>query len=71
MTTEEFKGLGPGDVVRHEGASEAVVVTANYGEHVTAVRSYMITNPDEWRLVAKARGHDILPPAPHERRPQG
>lgn len=53
MTEEEFRNLGPGDIVIGAGATEAVMVTANYGGRVTAVRTFDLTNPPEWRLLRK------------------
>ena len=54
MTAEEMADLGTGDIVRHKSSAEAVVVMANYGDRVTAVRTFDLTNPDEWLLVMKA-----------------
>lgn len=55
MTEDEFKNLQRGDLVRHETRCEVYQVTANYGNRVTAVRTIDMTNPSEWRLVAKVR----------------
>jgi len=53
MTKEEFSALRPGDTVRGKlPTSLPYIVTANYGDRVTAVRSADMTNPDEWELVA-------------------
>lgn len=54
MTKEEFTGLTCGDIVRHKVESEAIVVHNNYGSHVEAVRTFHLTNPDEWDLMFKA-----------------
>jgi len=54
MSPEEFENLGTGDLVRHKASPRASLVTANYGDRVTAVQTHDITNPDEWLLVAKA-----------------
>jgi hypothetical protein len=54
MTPEEFKNLNTGDIVRSKLSSEALVVTANYGSRVTAVRSADLTNPSEWELIQKS-----------------
>lgn len=51
MTNEEFKALDAGSIIRHKHASESMVVTANYGTHVVAVRTAHVTNPTEWELV--------------------
>ena len=45
---EKLSDLAVGDIVRNKSASEAMVVTGNYGTHVTAVRTTDISNPSEW-----------------------
>lgn len=55
MTREDFQDLRPGDVVRGKAFSQVYIVTANYGDRVTAVRTADLTNPPEWDLVAKTR----------------
>lgn len=56
MTTDEYKALSFGDLVRHARAgSEVHFVTGNYGDHVAAARLVDITNPVEWVLVSKSR----------------
>jgi hypothetical protein len=58
MTEEQFKELGVGDVVKSAVRHCVYVVTANYGDRVTAVMTADMTNPDEWLLVRKAnRSH--------------
>lgn len=51
MTPEQFKALKPGDLVRHKASPEAMIVHANYGDRVTAVRTSDLTNPNEWDQV--------------------
>lgn len=54
MNKETFEGLKPGDMVVHvwiDGHDTPYVVTANYGDRVTAVASVDITNPVEWMMV--------------------
>lgn len=47
--------LQPGDHIQHvRDASLTFMVTANYGDRITAVASCDITNPPEWVIVAKA-----------------
>jgi hypothetical protein len=53
MTQEEFEHLEQGDIVRHMDSGDSMVVTANYGKRVTAVRTADLSNPDEWKLVIK------------------
>lgn len=58
MTPEQFKHLSTGDLVRHINDKDIYVVTANFGSHITAVKTVDMTNPPEWVLVGKA---DYLP----------
>jgi Rieske Fe-S protein len=55
MTEAELKALGPGDIVMAAGGEQAVVITANYGDRVTAVRTFDLTNPSEWVVVRKVK----------------
>jgi hypothetical protein len=45
--------LKPGDLVRGGDFNVAYMVTANYGDHITAVRTVEITRPDDWDLIQK------------------
>lgn len=54
MTDDELQNLQPGDLIRGKVDGEAYVVTANYGSHVTAVRTADLTNPIEWDIIQKA-----------------
>lgn len=52
MTHEELQRLQPGDIVANLGHSSTLyIVTANYGNRVTAVKTVDITNPSEWSLM--------------------
>ena len=53
MTSEQMRDLKPGDLVRGGDFNVAYMVTANYGDHITAVRTVEITHPDEWDLIQK------------------
>lgn len=49
--------LKTGDIIRHISKTlghEALVVTANYGAHVTAVRTQDVTNPSEWMVLRRS-----------------
>lgn len=55
MNRNEFDNLDTGDVIRNWNG-EGWVVTANYGTlGVVVVRTRLIHNPREWRLVEKAQ----------------
>lgn len=51
MKMKELRGLKPGDLIRHKHSGDAVIVHANYGARVTAVRTFDVTNPFEWDRV--------------------
>lgn len=51
MTEEQFAALQPGDLVRHKSSGSALIVHANFGRRVTAVRVADLTNPAEWDQV--------------------
>ena len=54
MTQEEFNKLDVGDVVYHKDDKRVgYVVTCNYGNHVTAVRTADLTAPGEWDIHVK------------------
>jgi len=53
MTEDEFRNLQPGDIVRNTHSLNSYVVTANYGNRVTAVKTIDLTNPSEWTLALK------------------
>lgn len=58
MTEDQFKKLKAGDIVRHKRSSQGVIVTANYGGRVTAIRTHDLTQPHEWDLVLIAEYRD-------------
>lgn len=53
MTRNQMQSLRTGDIIRHVSSSEGMVVTQNYGNRVTAVRTQDVSNHDEWQLVSK------------------
>lgn len=55
MTRHEFKHLREGDIVQGQASGQAYIVTGNYGDRVTAVRTVDITQPDEWLLIQPSR----------------
>lgn len=54
MNQDDLKNLNVGDLVRHAAFHGVYVVTGNYGDRVTAVRTVDLTNPSEWEIVKKA-----------------
>lgn len=51
INLENIKNLQAGSIVRHKNGSVSYVVTANYGNRATAVRTIDITNPSEWEIL--------------------
>jgi hypothetical protein len=45
---DKLSQLPRGTIVRHRSSEQTYVVTANYGDRVTAVANVDITNPSEW-----------------------
>lgn len=48
---EKIADLEAGDIVKHKGDGPAYIVTANYGDRVTAVRTVDLTNAIEWEVL--------------------
>jgi hypothetical protein len=56
MTKQEFWNLRTGDLVAHTlSRNFKYVVTGNYGDRVTAVRTIDLTVPSEWDLIKKVK----------------
>lgn len=53
MNREEMENLKDGDIISHRVHKGHFMVTANYGDRVTAVKTVDITNPDEWEIESK------------------
>jgi len=54
MTREEFEDLKAGDIVKHRSDKlNSYIVTSNFGNRVTAVKTVDLTNPQEWKVVSK------------------
>jgi spermidine/putrescine-binding protein len=55
MKITHIKELKEGDKIRHRSdPTNLYTVTANYGDHVTAVKTVDVTNAPEWELVSQA-----------------
>jgi len=55
MNAEEMRRLDVGDVIEGRSTGRIYVVTGNYGTRVTAAETVDVTNPNEWKLLRKAR----------------
>lgn len=51
--------LAIGDIVIGKASAISYIVTANYGNRVTAVRSADITNPDEWMVIRDSKSTNV------------
>lgn len=47
----DLSELQPGDTIAHVGGGLPYMVTRNYGDHVTAVRTVDVSNPPEWKVL--------------------
>lgn len=63
MTKKEMNSLKRGDIVRGRVSGISFVVTGNYGDRVTAVRSVDLTSPSEWDIVTLKRRETSWPAA--------
>lgn len=54
MLKSELQKLKTGDIIRSKLNGISYVVMANYGEHITVVRTVDVTNEHEWDLVEVA-----------------
>ncbi len=59
MSPDIFVSIQVGDLVRHLMSDHVCVVTAVYGNRITAVRTYDITNPTEWQYVTPLHGSEL------------
>lgn len=55
MDVTALMQLRTGDIVKSKFSGETYIVTANYGNRVTAVKTVDITHPNEWELIEEAR----------------
>jgi len=51
MTFEQMKNLKQGDIVCGKSSGNYYIVTANFGDRLTAVQTADITNPAEWDVI--------------------
>lgn len=54
VSVADLRELRVGDTVRGRLSGAPYVVTGNYGDHVTAVRTVDITQPNEWEVARDA-----------------
>jgi hypothetical protein len=53
MKFKQIKSLNElkvGDLIKGKSSELGYIVTANYGNRLTATRTQDVTNPDEWEL---------------------
>lgn len=50
---KSFSDVERGDIIKHKSTHKSFVVTGNYGERITAVRTIDATNPSEWEVFNK------------------
>ena len=43
--------LKEGTIIRNLGSGHAYIITQNWGDHATAVRTVDVSNPSEWEIV--------------------
>ncbi len=54
MNKDEFKALGPGDIIRRKDNIEwAFIVSQNFGNRLIAVRTIEIKDPKQWEHVKR------------------
>ncbi len=58
MTTEQLRALQTGDIIQSKTTGVSYVVTGNYGDHVTAVKTVDVTHASEWRVIVKRQEQD-------------
>lgn len=56
MTKDQMRNLQPGDTIRGKLSGNSYIVTANYGDRVTAVRTADVTNHEEWDVICHTEG---------------
>lgn len=50
LDVHTVRSLRPGDFIKHKGSDNIYLVTVNYGDHVTAVKTVYVTNSSEWQV---------------------
>jgi hypothetical protein len=51
MQKEEFAKLQEGDIITNLGSGNAYIITDRTSFGLVAVRTIMVTNPDEWKRI--------------------
>jgi hypothetical protein len=54
----DIKELKPGMVIRSANRQTHYMVTSNFGDRATAVRTVDVTNPSEWHIHTGPERHD-------------
>jgi hypothetical protein len=58
---QNLSDLRPGDIIRPKHGDINFVVTANYGNRVTAVKTADVTNPIEWEVMNEEKSNPKQP----------
>jgi len=58
VTKDQLRNLKRGDIVRSFSSKITYMVTSNYGDRSTAVRTVELTNPGEWEVIYEAETQD-------------
>lgn len=48
-----LQDIPEGSIIRHKAGEFVYIVTANYGNRLTAVRTVDVTNPSEWEILER------------------
>lgn len=57
---ERISDLQRGDIIRHKGEGDSLLVAAIYPKRATAIRTVDVTNPAEWELVVRNGGPSVI-----------
>ena len=54
-----FKNLRIGSIIRHKGSSKGYIITNDFGDRFTAVRTVEVSNPIEWDEINPNTGQGV------------
>jgi hypothetical protein len=50
----DFSKINAGDIIKHKADHRKYIVTANFGNRITAVKTIDATNPIEWEVFNRS-----------------